>query len=359
MYTIKSLGWNSFYQDKLSNRVEKDLIPARVAVENKNNFILYTEYGEIPGEVSGRLLFTSDNTSSLPKVGDWVLVDLYDNNTLAIINEVMPRRTKLSRKVAGNKSDEQIIASNIDTIFIVQSADETFNLNRIERYLVAVKNSGANPVVLLSKSDLCDDVEGYIESTKNSAHTVDVFAISVKDTNSIEVISTIISEGETIALIGPSGVGKSTLINELIGEERQSVNEVRLGDSKGKHTTTKRELIMLPGGGLIIDTPGMREFQLWSDDVSLNSAFPEIDSLSEDCKYKDCSHIHEAGCAVLDAVNRGIIKAKRYANYLKMRKELTYLENRINESARSVEKKKWKSIHKEIKRFHKNGDKRR
>jgi ribosome biogenesis GTPase len=239
----------------------------------------------------------------------------------------------------------------------VQSADETFNLNRIERYLVAVKNSGAAPVVLLSKSDLCDNIEEKVSLAKSSAPNVTVVAVSSINTGGIDSINSLIRNGETIALIGPSGVGKSTLINKLIGENRQSVNEVRAGDSKGKHTTTKRELIILPGGGLIIDTPGMRELQLWSDNSGLNSAFPEIDVLSEKCKYSNCSHIHEAGCAVIEIVKQGVISEKRYANYLKMHKELKYLESRLDESARSIEKKKWKSIHKEIKRFYKNRDK--
>ncbi|MBN1301939.1 MAG: ribosome small subunit-dependent GTPase A [Melioribacteraceae bacterium] len=357
MKNLIKYGWNSFHENFYKNN-NSDLLPSRVIVENKNNFLLAFSHGEIIGELSGKLMFSAENQSDLPKVGDWVLINYFDEYSHAIIQEVLPRKTKLSRKIAGSKTEEQIIAANIDTIFIVQSLDATFKINRVERYLVAARESKARPVIILSKSDLCSNTADIVETVKLSTKGTEIIAICSFDDASIQIVNDYIKPGETIAMIGPSGVGKSTLINKLIGKELQNTNDVRFADSKGRHTTTRRELFQLPNGGLIIDTPGMRELQLWSNKEVIGSVFSEFEDLAVNCRYDNCMHLHETGCAVIKALEEGIISEQRYNNYLKMLKEVKYLETKMDEGKKLNSKKKWKSINKEMRRFQKNHDKR-
>jgi ribosome biogenesis GTPase len=357
MYKLSSLGWNSYYQNIFREFENNSLIPARVAVENKNNFLLYSEVGELSGELSGKLMFSTDFQSDLPKVGDWVLVNYFDEHSPAIIQEVLPRQTKLSRKVTGDKTDEQIIASNIDVIFIVQALDETFNINRIQRTIVMVNNSKAEPVVLLSKSDLCYDLESKLVNLKERIGDVKTMPLSNIDKSGIDDVINLLELAKTYSLIGPSGVGKSTLINSIMDDDVLETKAVREGDSKGRHTTTRRELVMLPNGALIIDTPGMRELQLWSDEESLNSVFPELDELSANCKYDDCTHTHEKECAVLEAIEDGSLSQENYDNYVKMLKEVKYLETRLDEGKQFDTKNRWKTVHKELKDFYKKNEK--
>lgn len=353
MIDLKSIGWNESFNKAFEPFKEKGFDAGRISAENKNNYLVLTRHGEIYGEVTGNLLYKSDDASSLPKVGDWVVVALYDNNELAIIHEILPRQTKLSRKTADRKTEEQIIASNIDVVFIVNSLDERFNINGIQRYLVAAHQSRAEPVIVLSKSDLCDDVDEKLSQVKKISGNTDVIPISSVDLTGISSIKKYLCDGKTIVFVGPSGAGKSTLINTLLGKELLAVNEVRSYDSKGKHTTTRRELIVFPDGGLLIDTPGLRELALWSSDNGFTSAFVEIEELRENCRYDDCTHTHEVNCAVKDAVASGQIAEELYNNYLKLRKELEYLEKRQDVSAAQEEKRKWRSIHKELRHFNK------
>jgi ribosome biogenesis GTPase len=290
----------------------------------------------------------------LPKVGDWVAISLFDENTKAVIHDVLPRRTKLSRKSADRKTKEQVIAANIDTVFIVQSLDENFNVNRLARYLVTVNQSGAKPVVILNKSDLCNTVTDKIYEVMKLDDRVKVFPVSATNNIGIEQLKESISKGETIAFVGSSGVGKSTLINVLLGIDKLKINPVRESDSRGKHTTTRRELIVLPNGGILIDTPGMRELGLWNADNGLSQTFSDFEEYASQCYFSDCTHTHEIKCAVLQALKDGAITQQQYDNYLKLRKELKYLERKQDKFAELEEKKKWKNIGKEIKRFYKN-----
>lgn len=346
MNSLKTLGWNSFFENQFEEYKKSGFVPGRISVENKNNFSVLTETGELTAEISGKLMYTADSNSQLPKTGDWVALSVFDGESNGIIHNVLERQTKVSRKKPGKTTDEQVIITNVDFIFVVQSLDNNFNINRLERYLATVYQSGAEPIVILSKADLCEDVDSKIDEIKKSHSNVKIIAVSSFQKVGIDEIIDLLECGKTYAFLGSSGVGKSTIINLLFGKEIQKTTEVRTSDNKGKHTTTKRELIILPGKGILIDTPGMRGLKLWSVEEGVSNTFIEFEEFAGQCKYTDCTHTHETGCAVIEAVNNSIVEQSRYDNYIKMRKELRYLESRVNHKIYLEEKKKWKEIQK-------------
>lgn len=353
MTKLNSLGWNKFFEEQFKQFQEQGFHCGRVAIENKTNYLVLTEHGDVTGEVSGKYLFEAGKQSELPKVGDWVVISLFNNNADAVIHNILPRKTKISRKSIDKKIDEQIIAANVDVVFIVQSLDNNFNINRLERYLAATYQSGAKPVVVLNKMDLCNNIQEKLELVKTRTGIEDILNMSAKNGEGIDGMIKYLSPGITIAFVGSSGVGKSSLVNLLVGYEKLKTNEVREEDSRGRHTTTKRELVLLPSGGILIDTPGMREFGLWNMDEGISETFSEFEEFADACRYSDCTHTHETGCAVLSALAEGKISNKRYESYIKLRKELRYLESKQDKSAQLEEKRKWKIIHKEQKRFNK------
>lgn len=325
---LEDLGFNEWLQEKMKESQRLDSGLARVTAVNKDNYTIRNEDAEIPAEVTGKLLYGAESNLDLPAVGDWVYVQYFNENTLAIIHEILPRRSLLKRKVAGKKIEYQLIASNIDIAFIMQSADVDFNLRRLERYLIMVHDSHIQPVILLSKSDLVstDVLEKKILEIKNMNPGHDIVSFSNKTGEGLDEIQRILKQGKTYCLLGSSGVGKTTLINRLIGKDIYLTDAVRNKDGKGRHVTTRRQLIILEQGGMIIDTPGMRELGNIGAKTGLEATFKDIINLAQGCHFKDCTHVNEPGCAVTKAVKGGKLPEKRYQNYLKTRKESEYYE---------------------------------
>lgn len=352
--SLEKYGWQPEWAEAFAPYAGSGFTAGRVAVEHRERYFVLTADGECDAEVTGKLLYMTDNPSDLPKVGDWVVLSMFEGEQKGIIHDVLPRRTKFSRKVAGKKMQEQVIATNIDTTFLVQGLDDNFNLRRLERYLVMVREGGIEPVVVLNKADLCPDPEQKQQQVGVIAPDVAVFLTSATSGQGIAALRSRLLPGSTYAFVGSSGVGKSTLINSLAEAEIMKTGSVREVDAKGRHTTTHRELIALPNGSLLIDTPGMREMQLWSSDQALDDAFAEIVQLATECHFPDCSHTHEKGCAVLAAVENGELSAERYDNFVKLGKEMAYLESKNDKHSASANKRKYKGINKAMRKFRKN-----
>lgn len=290
----------------------------RIISQDKGLYKTVTENGEFKAQISGKFRYNAFNISDYPAVGDFVMLD--ENNGNAVIHHILNRKSAFIRKAAGTSNNEQVVAANVDTVFICMSLNKDFNLRRLERYISIGWDSGAIPVVVLTKSDLCSNIDNIMIDLNDVAIGVDII-ITSSIANDYENIKKYISYGQTVAFIGSSGVGKTTLINKLMGEDIFETKEVR-NDDKGRHTTTKRELILLPEGGIVIDTPGMRELGIESADLS--KAFAEIDELSQMCKFSDCTHTSEPGCAVINAVKDGTLSEERLESYFKLKKEAKY-----------------------------------
>jgi len=319
MHDLTSLGWSEFFEVPFRPYREQGHFAARVALEERGAYRLYTEQGELSASVRGKLRFDSQGPADFPAVGDWVSVSKRERDGLAQIYAVLPRRSKFSRKAAGSSAEEQVVAANVDTVFLVQGLDQDFNLRRLERYVVAAFESNAAPVVILSKADLCTDVEKRIAEAETVSSGTPVHAISSVSGDGLNQIDEYIRPGVTVAFLGSSGAGKSTLINRIVGEEIQKTAEVREHDGRGRHTTTHRELIVLKAGGLLIDTPGMRELQFWDASGSLSEAFSDIHAIAAVCYFSNCSHQNEPGCAVRDALEDGTLDKARYERRWKKR----------------------------------------
>jgi len=344
VFRLEDLGWGPFFQQQLSSEPPGDLVPGRVAEEMKGAYRVYAESGPLTATTAGRLRHAALTRDALPAAGDWVLVATHPGGDSAVIQKVLARRTKLSRKAAGERTDEQVLAANVDTVFVVAALNQDFNPRRVERYLAAVWESGARPVVLLSKADLCDDPDSLVSETESVAPGAPVLATSTVSGAGLDAIREHIAPGETAVFVGSSGVGKSSLINALLDADAQSVPDIR-ADGKGRHTTTSRQLIVVPSAGVVIDTPGLRELGLWDADVGLDRAFAEIDSLAGGCAFRDCRHVAEPGCAVLEAVDDGVLPEERFASYRKLERERGFMARRQDKALEIAEKKRWKRIH--------------
>jgi ribosome biogenesis GTPase len=336
---IQELGWNDFFAALFDPYARAGKVPARVIKQDRDRSIVACGAGELGAVVTGRFRHTAAGRSGYPAVGDWVAVEELGGGRAAI-HAVLERRSAFVRKAAGDSTEAQVVAANIDNVFLVTGLDGDYNLRRVERYLTAAWDSGAAPVVVLNKADLRTDLEGIVAEVGAVALGTPVAALSALDGSGLEALAPFLPAGRTVALLGSSGAGKSTLVNRLLGEDRQLTGPVRAGDGRGRHTTSRRELIKLPGGALLIDTPGMRELQLWAEEEeSLGRTFDDIERLAPACRFSDCRHGDEPGCAVRSAVESGLIEAGRLASFLKQREELERLAvKRDARSRRQAEK---------------------
>jgi len=339
--SIEQYGWNPAWLQKF-NQINQDnegreMVPGRIIGDFGSKYRVMTEQGEVWGELAGKLRHELADSGEYPAIGDWVVTFLPDGAEQAIIHSVLPRSSVISRQAAGNVRAEQIIAANVDTLFLVSALNDDYNVRRMERYLIMAWNSGATPVILLTKADLCPDAELKIAEMERAAPGVAVHAVSALLDSGREALVSYTGSGQTVALTGSSGCGKSTLVNWLCGKTIQRTQDVREGDSRGRHTTTHRELFVMPSGGIIVDTPGMRELQLWSGEGGLDLAFGDVTLLAADCRYSDCRHEHEEGCAVLEAVRSGELEEKRLLNYRKTQKELQYQSVKEGKAKRKME----------------------
>ncbi|MCC7261010.1 MAG: ribosome small subunit-dependent GTPase A [Candidatus Latescibacteria bacterium] len=332
---LKDLGWNPFFAEHFE--AHKGLVPARVACQHRDLYVVYSEAGEWTAEVPGKWRHTARSPAEFPAVGDWVGVTPREEDK-ATIHALLPRRSSFTRRAAGVRTDEQVIAANIDTLFLVNGLDGDFNLRRLERYLTLAWDSGAAPVIVLNKADQCAEVDERLAEVEGIAFGVPVYAVSALEDQGLEALSPYLGAGKTVAVVGSSGVGKSTLTNSLLGRQHLKVNAVREDDSRGRHTTSHRELVLLEQGGLIVDTPGMRELQLWADEEDLSEGFGEVEELAAQCRFGDCRHQREPGCAVRAAVARGQLEEGRLESYFKLKREIENLSRRQAQKTRLAER---------------------
>jgi ribosome biogenesis GTPase len=334
-WDLAALGWTAALDDVFAAYREQGLVPGRVSLEHTHIYRVWTAQGEWLARVAGRLRHHAATRADFPAVGDWVALEPAAAGGDARIRAVLPRKSRFSRKAAGDVTEEQVVAANVDTVFLVGGLDHNFNPRRLERYLLVARESGASPVIVLNKADVIADVRelsARVDDVRGVAPDVPVHAVSCRVPASLDPLRQHLGFGLTAALLGSSGVGKSTIANRLIGQDLLRTSDVREIDSKGRHTSTSRQLVLLPGGGLLIDTPGMRELQLW-DTGGLTESFTDVAAFASACRFRDCQHRGEPGCAVAAAVNSGELSARRLESFLKLAAEQQHAERQADERA--------------------------
>ena len=372
MYALHDLGWSDFFSAQLADlELNSEIAAARVAEENREMYRLLSAEGEFMAEVSGKFRHEAAGRADFPAVGDWVLASTRKEESRATIHRVLTRKSKFSRKIAGKKTEEQIVAANVDVVFIVSSLNSEFNLRRLERYVTLAWESGAQPVIVLNKSDLSENSEELRREAEAAAIGVAVVLTSALRGDGIEKIREIMRSvpeepgsaestsekmpvAKTAALLGSSGVGKSSLINAILGIQLLDTGEIRESDDRGRHTTTTRHLIIAPGGGVLIDTPGMRELQLWDASEGIDQAFGEIAELAANCKFRDCQHVNEPGCAVRAAVESGALDAERLESFHKLGREEKFVAAKQDAAVRAEQSKAVKRVMKKVNRFYRD-----
>jgi len=349
MHGLERYGWNDRFAAAFAEHAAPGRIPGRVVLEHTHIYRLVTEDGERLARVSGRLRHRAQVRPDFPAVGDWVVAEpVHDSD--ARIHAVLPRASRFSRRAAGDSTEEQVVAANIDTVFLVGGLDGDFNPRRIERYLVVAWESGATPVVVLNKADLVEDAARHVAEVERVAPGVDVHAVSARRAESLEALRAYLGFGRTAALLGSSGVGKSTIVNRLVGHDLLRTQDVRITDSRGRHTSTARQMVLLEAGGILIDTPGMRELQLWDSGEALGDAFTDIELLAASCRFRDCRHQQEPGCAVRGAVAAGELAPARLDSYQKLAAEREHQSRQLDARALLEDKRRAKIMGKALNR---------
>ena len=347
-------GWSADRDAALGEESGEVRAAARVVAQHRGEYRLIVAWGEATGVAPGRMLHEASGRSDLPAVGDWVVIEPARDGPAAIV-QILPRCTQFVRRKSGKEGGDQVIAANVDVAFIVSSLNQDLSPRRVERYLVAAWDSGATPVVVLTKSDLCADIDPQVDSIREVASGAPIEVVSSVSGEGLDGLRKWLQPRQTVVLIGSSGVGKSTLINKLAGTELLDTQDVRDGDDKGRHTTTHREIFRLPDGVLLLDTPGMREFGLVEADEGLEETFEDVAELAAQCRFRDCGHQTEPGCAVRAAFEAGTLSAARWESYKELQKEAAYEVRRSDVSADLAEKRKWKQIHKAMRKAPKKG----
>ena len=343
---LQDLGWNAFFADAFGPYEAEGLIPARVAARHHGPCELLSERGRLGGMPAGKL-----DEDDLPAVGDWVAARPLDGERKAVIEAVLPRRTAFTRKEAWRRAVEQVVAANVDTVLLTTAFGPDLNPRRIERYLTATWDSGADAVLLVNKLDEAADPDAALAEVEAVALGVPVLAVSATTGEGLDALAPYRGRGRTLALLGSSGVGKTTLANRMLGGGRLATSATSAG-GKGRHTTTRRDLFPLPGGGMLLDTPGMRELQLWADEEALGSTFPEVGELAAGCRFDDCAHHGEPGCAVLAAVARGALPVERFDAWRKLQREIRALEVRRDARLRQEHKRQAKTMERNLRRHY-------
>jgi ribosome biogenesis GTPase len=348
--TLADLGWNDSFAQAFAPHAAEGCVPGRVTLELKGYFEVTGDFGAKLGQCSGRFINTAASQADFPAIGDWVAVTPQVGEEARVhIHAVLPRRTRFSRKAAGLEEIEQVVAANVDTVFLVSALDGNYHLHRLERYLAAAWSSGAQPVILLNKADLAEeDTDRLQAGIAAVAPGVPVFVVSAQTRRGLKALAPYLTPGATIALLGSSGVGKSTLINRLVGENLQDTGDVRDTDGKGRHTTTQRELLVAPNGVIVIDTPGMREMQPWDAGAGVEAAFADVTALTARCRFGDCSHTVEPGCAVQDALAGGTLDPARWQSYLRMGRATAHEIRRTDRAAQQQHKSHHKKLTKSL-----------
>lgn len=339
---LQRYGWNERFAAAFAEHAGEGRVPGRVVLEHTHIYRVGTDAGELLARVSGRLRHRAESRPDYPAVGDWVVLEPVADSD-ARIHAVLPRVSRFSRRAAGDTTEEQIIAANIDVVFLVAGLDGDFNPRRLERYLVVAWESGATPVIVLNKADLVPDPERHVVEVERVAPGVTVHAVSAKQQDSMEILRPYVAAGRTAALLGSSGVGKSSIVNRLVGYDLLRTQDVRITDSRGRHTSTARQMVVLEGGGILIDTPGMRELQLWDSGEALGDAFTDIEALAEACRFRDCRHLQEPGCAVRAASVAGTLSAIRLASYHKLDAERAHHAKELDARLQLEDKRRAKA----------------
>jgi ribosome biogenesis GTPase len=335
---IDQYGWSSELQQRFHDFAAQGLTPGRVIVHQRGPYRIITDSGEMPAEMSGRLAHQAEQ-GGYPVAGDWVAVSIRQPENAATIHHVVPRLSAFVRKAAGTARTSQVVAANVDVAFLTLSLNDDMNLRRMERYLASTRESGAEPQIILTKADLTADAAALKASVQEAAKGVTVHLVSAVTGEGLDSVVQAIGRGRTAVLLGSSGVGKSTLVNALVGSQVMATRAIREDDAKGRHTTTHRELVLLPGGGLLLDTPGMRELGLWDAEAGVAETFADVEELAAQCRFSDCKHGNEPGCAIRTAIGDGTLDEGRWRSFMKLQGELAHLDRKDNPKARAATRK--------------------